>query len=376
MKRSFSQKKELGQFFSTNSSLLRGLRIAPGSVVVDPFCGRCDLFRHFLTHPDACTFEVHDIDPKAPREVLAPLNLRVQPRDSLLNCVDYGGKFVLTNPPYLASNKTKNKHAREVYAKFQHNDLFKCFLASLLCAAPPRGGFVVVPIAFFSSYRKKDIELRKQFLHTFRVECLNIFEKRMFADTTYSVCSFLFLQRETPGTPDVEHVPVLLSRVGGCSERELDLGRAENCTFGNEVFRVGVCAKRPLRLHRLLDTEKEECGHLGSVLTLLALDEKSGKRINMSVGEPYFGKHSARTRASLAVSCDGEALADGDKHALAAAFNAYLGRMRRKYCGLFLTQYRDGSRKRIAYGMAYKILQHCWDNLHAQGVPTASGISV
>ena len=46
-------------------------------------------------------------------------------KDTLLNPPDYQGKFVITNPPYLARNKCADK---TLFDKYQTNDLYKCFI--------------------------------------------------------------------------------------------------------------------------------------------------------------------------------------------------------------------------------------------------------
>lgn len=360
---SVSIKKQRGQFFSTKAvELLEGLEIPNSCVVVDPFCGQCDLFQAFVGCPNNNVFELYDIEPKEPREGLESLKLpSVIERNTLKNPIDYTDKFVLTNPPYLAKNKTKDSMNRECCDHYKVNDLFKCFLKTLLDDEnQPLGGAIVLPLAFFSSFRKKDQSLRLEFLHKFRVERLNVFEKRMFKDTSYTVCAFKFVKRPGRTLPEREEIPISLYRDDGiCLQRNLECGKGVNGTFGNEVFQLQKMKHPDVLIHRLLDTEEETITPNTS-LTLFALDGKTrGSQIRLECTEsPYFGKHSSRTKASFNITFHGRCLTKEEEWNLVLQFNSYLDKMREKYGSLFLTQYRDGSRKRIAFTMAAAIMSN------------------
>ena len=74
-------------------------------------------------------------------------------KDTLLNIEDYTDKFIITNPPYLARNKTKNK---EIYDKYDENDLYKCFIKQIINKTNiALGGILIIPLNFFFFYQKK-----------------------------------------------------------------------------------------------------------------------------------------------------------------------------------------------------------------------------
>jgi hypothetical protein len=62
---------------------------------------------------------MYDIDSKTEGVVL---------QDTLKTPPDYTNAWVLTNPQYLARNKTSDK---EQFDKYDTNDLYKCFMRSL-----------------------------------------------------------------------------------------------------------------------------------------------------------------------------------------------------------------------------------------------------
>ena len=63
------------------------------------------------------------------------------------------------NPPYVTRNKSKSK---VLYDKYNTNDLYKCFIISLINSGCI-GGIMIIP-NFICSIRKADIDLRRSFL--------------------------------------------------------------------------------------------------------------------------------------------------------------------------------------------------------------------
>lgn len=85
-------KSDLGQFYTTKAKyILNGLEndIPKGSEIIDPFAGNYDLLN---LYKDRGKVVGYDID--------SP-NKMVIKRDTLRNPIDYVGKWVITNPPYL-----------------------------------------------------------------------------------------------------------------------------------------------------------------------------------------------------------------------------------------------------------------------------------
>ena len=167
-----SSKQQLGQFMTTNYLyILKNMTIPEDTtIIVEPFCGNGDLLK--FVDNDEIILECYDIEPQ---------NETTIQRDSLIDPPSYEGKFVLTNPPYLARNKAQNKRPFDMYSM---NDLFKCFIASMLNNNPD-GGIMIIPLNFLCSIRKGDIELRRRFLGIFSIVHINIFEERVFEDKRY-----------------------------------------------------------------------------------------------------------------------------------------------------------------------------------------------
>lgn len=179
-----NKKQQLGQFMTTNCDyILQGMAI-PSDVetIIEPFCGKGDLLR-FVDPEREIRIERYDIDPQSDD---------ISQRDSLMDPPPYEDKFVLTNPPYLARNKASNKAPFDMY---DTNDLFKCFIVSMINDRPI-GGIMIIPLNFLSSIRARDVDLRRRFLAAFRIMQINIFEERVFDDTSYTTCAIQFLKEE------------------------------------------------------------------------------------------------------------------------------------------------------------------------------------
>lgn len=201
------------------------MTIPPGVFhIIEPFVGNGDLLG-FINDKNNYTIETYDIDPKYENSVR---------RDTLQYPPDYTNKFVLTNPPYLARNKSDNK---ELYDKYECNDLYKCFLVNLIECGVCQGGIIIIPLNFISSIRKSDINLRMRFLDKYTIHTLNIFEERVFDDTSYAVCSLYFLRKTTENTPI--QIQIYPSR----KEMSVELTPENNFTIGGEIYNLAINAE-------------------------------------------------------------------------------------------------------------------------------------
>ena len=113
-------KQKLGQFYTTNYDyILQNLYIPENIItIVEPFAGNGDLL-NFIKNKDNYKIECYDIEPK--KDYIIKKN-------TILDPPDINNSFILTNPPYLARNKSNDK---ELFDKYKTNDLYKCFIEIL-----------------------------------------------------------------------------------------------------------------------------------------------------------------------------------------------------------------------------------------------------
>ena len=337
-----STKSQLGQFFTTNFDYILSQMYLPFNAhIIEPFCGNGDLLT-FANRYSPLQIESYDIDPK---------HAYVSKLDTLKTPPDYRDKFVLTNPPYLAKNKCKGD--KSLFSMHKQDDLFKCFIASIL-GQGCKGGIIIVPLNFWSSVRKRDVELRRRFLQEFEALRVNIFGERVFHDTGYTVCAIQF-RRLKPSADETTsiHFNFYPSR----TRFAFKLNAANDYSIGGEIFRLPQSKK--FKVDRATRKNKESRG-LTNIL-VKCIDDSPTSQIRLSVVENdkrYIDetpKLSARSYATLVIV---PPLSKEKQKELVDTFNARLRKWRSEYNSLFLTNYRESSRKRISFGLVFKIIKY------------------
>lgn len=94
------------------------------------------------------------------------------------------GKWVITNPPFLAKNKATDK---KYFLNNKYDDLYKISLSSIIGC---EGGIIIVPLNFLTDEDSQDIRI--DFLSTYCIDRVNVFTIPVFKTTSYSVCAFAF----------------------------------------------------------------------------------------------------------------------------------------------------------------------------------------
>jgi hypothetical protein len=334
-------KKQLGQFYTTNYfHILSNMSIPPVvNHIIEPFVGNGDLLRFINSTDNNYVIETYDIDPKHENAVM---------RDTLIDPPDYTGKFVLTNPPYLARNKNVDK---KLYDKYGCNDLYKCFLISLIenvC----QGGIIIIPVNFISSIRKTDIELRMRFLDKYYIHTLNIFEERVFDDTSYAVCSLYFLQKNM--TESGKEEPIKIHVYPSRKTMNIKLSLDNNYIIGGEIYNL---PQNPAHIiSRATRIAKENITNIMLKCIDDSVDNQLGFRMvkNADV-ERYIDSSPNLSARSYAILCINKKMSLDEQERLCGDMNGYLGTHRYKYNSLFLTNYRENNRKRISFDLAFSI---------------------
>lgn len=358
------KKKELGQFYTTNYNyILQNLFIPKDTkTIIEPFCGSGELL-NFLSNKGSfsntektdCdyTIEAFDIDPKVLEK---PLHKTIIKRDTILNPPEYANKFILTNPPYLARNKSKDKKLFDLY---NVNDLYKCFMKEII-KNKCQGGILIIPLNFWSSIRKNDIDLRVLFLEQYKILQLNIFEEQVFDDTSYTICSFQFEAR----MEKMETFSLPITIYPSVRKLYTELNKQNNYIIGGDIY--GLPVKSRFKIYRLTLKNKQE---KSSNILIKCIDDNKSNKIqykivdNENIYMDETENQTARTYASFIIKPS--VSLEIQKRAVEKA-NSILNLQREKYDSLFLTNYRESkdiARKRISFDLAYRILEHVLDEL-------------
>lgn len=318
--------KQLGQFYTTNAEYITNGLLSvfdKNSIVIDPFCGNWDLLDLIENEKYG-----YDIDPQ---------NELTIKQDTLLNTMDYSNKWIFTNPPYLARNKSFDK---TIFNKYKVDDLYKAGIKSIMSC---EGGILILPINFFSSEKN---EIRNEFLQHFIIKRVNVFKQQVFEDTTYNVCAFSFIK----GNNKTQKIPFYFYPEN--EKKEFILDQKYDYNFAAELYEL---RNNEIEVSRLLEGQKSN-----SVLYLTAIDSKNNP-ISISIKhQQYVGKKSDRVFATITFSKE---LSLPNQIKIADLFNCKLNTLREMYDSLFLSNFRDGWRKRISFSLTYQILKDCLTEL-------------
>ena len=335
-------KTQLGQFYTTNYEYILSNMKIPSNVktIVEPFVGNGDLL-NFIKNKTNYNLEIYDIDPKITDTIK---------RDTLTNPPDYTDKFILTNPPYLARNKSKKK---DLYEKYKCNDLYKCFIINIISNVC-QGGIIIIPLNFLSSIRKADIELRKSFLEKYSVKIINIFEEQVFDDTSYAVCSIYFVRKHNNEINNNIKTYIYPSK----KEMNISLTSENNYTIGGEIYNLPQNSK-----YIVERATKKTKGNITNIL-LKCIDDNINSQLGFKIvsDEKKFIDNtknlSARSYATLVIN---KSLTLEEQEYLVDKMNKFIKEQRKKYNSLFLTNYRESNtiaRKRISFDLAFKICNY------------------
>lgn len=342
-------KKTWGQFYTTNCDyILQNMHI-PDNIndIIEPFAGNCDLL-NIIKDKTRYNIECYDIDPKKDDIIR---------QDTLLNPPDFNNKYVITNPPYLARNRSTNKL---LFDKYNTNDLYKCFI-KILISSNCIGGILIVPLNFICSIRISDIELRKLFIMKYDIITINIFEEQVFNDTSYSVCSFQFKLKENDKLNDIDCFIYPSSK-----KIVISLNSDNNYTIGGEIYNLNQNTNYTIQRATKINKEK----NLTNIL-VKCIDDSIKSKISLTIindndKDKYIDNSpnlSARSYALLIIEPN---ICIENQTKLVNKFNSYLNEKRDKYNSLFLTNYRDSNtiaRKRISFNLVYELCNYLLDKL-------------
>jgi len=338
-KNAMEKKKSLGQFYTTNYEyILQGL-VIPDNInhIIEPFTGAGDLLR-FIPDHSRYVCECYDIDPQTPDTIQ---------QDTLLHPPCYTNKFIITNPPYLARNKSPDK---TLFDKHKVNDLYKCLIKELTMENNRAlGGILIIPINFWCSKRENDLQLRKKFLGIYTITRLNIFEEPVFRDTDYSVCSFQFALKTTQ---DNTSIPTTIFP----EKREMNvlLNETNSYMVGGEIFNLPRTHQYTITRRTRLNTDKPHTNIL-----LKCIDDDNPIQLMVVPDDKIYTDETpnltARSYATLVIE---PSIPEDQQKWLVDRFNRFLEKYREDYNSMFLTAYREYKRKRISFDLAYHIVGH------------------
>jgi hypothetical protein len=189
---------------------------------------------------------------------------------------------------------------------------------------------------------------------------INIFEERVFQDTSYAICSFQF-KLKNPTVKVKKPIKCNIYKNKKLTkEFELSLSKLNNYTFGGEIY--GLKQSNKIKVNRL--TTKNKDSVFKTNISLKCIDDSLDSKIRLSIVDDkniYIDETpnlSARSYATLVIE---PKLNKAKQLLLVEKFNTYLNDQRKKYYSLFLANYRESNtiaRKRISFNLAFHIINN------------------
>ena len=301
--------------------------------IINPFTGNGILTNKFVKDYKCILYD------------LEPENDTIQKRDIFLDPPDYNNKFIVTQPPVLALNMTKKK---EIFKKYETDNLYKCFLKQLIMAENIIGGIIILPLNFWCSTRNIDIKLRQGFLSIYNISKLNIFEEVIFEKLSHTICSFQFIPKTVEKNIPIEIFP-------SSSILSIDLNEDNNYTFGGEIFNLQKNEKYQI-------TRLYKNGKPNTNILVKCIDDNKDNMISMKIvndTELVYDNSDNKSERGYATLVILPPITLEQQTQLVYDFNKFINEERAKYHSLFLLNFRESilmARKRISFELVYDIV--------------------
>ena len=340
MKRHTSQtdKQREGVYYTSHAaSLLTGYEhVVRGEYVTEPFAGGGDITR--WCYESGAHF-VMEYDKNANRSPVIQ-------NDSIMNPVLLNN-VVVTNPPYLARNKCKDKTAFDFW---ETNDLYKCHLAAIARSAMDmmsptvEKGVLILPSNFLS---ERSSFARDLFFSYYRMNHVKYYYTQEFDDATTGICVFDFElwepQQEMTCQVDVYYEEDVFTQ-------QMTFHEDDGWLCGREFFKtIRRAPHYKVKILREGDTPD-------SNIVIGLLDKgKYPLGAHYNDGPPIYCAEKAFTTYQCVL---GRELTEQQQHLAVVRFNDILYQMREKYHSLFLSNYMGGEQKILSRHYAERLLNY------------------
>ena len=341
-----NNKKQLGQYFSTRADyILDGMEeYVIGKNVCDPYAGDGDLLR-WASKNGAKSVCGYDID-------INYVSGYIKHGDSIRSSREYD--MVITNPPYLHRNKSKDK---SMFVEYE--DIYMEAINSVMSS---KEGLLIVPLNFLCSQNAEKI--RRLFFSKYCIRRLHIFEEQVFDDTTYTVIALYYTIGKSSYIPTYffpDKRYRLLEypfRMPIENNKDKSIRRILEKDIKNGNNKV-LLAYNNINKKEWYNVDDRSYDLLKkNIIVLHAIDSgtKEGKIKLIDKRElgidGLISKETSRHQIHIITPYTIE-----EEEFIIKEFNSNINNLRDKYNSLFLTNYRDKYRKRIGFDMVYSMIK-------------------
>jgi len=332
-----NHKQKNGQFFTKNANELLDSysHLVSGKDVIDPFAGDCDLLDFSVSHGAKSTI-AYDIE---------PTKESIIKQDTLINPPSFSGKFLLTNPPYLCSNKNKDK---KVYDKYGYNDLYKCHIASFIDRVDE--GILILPSNFLSESRAK---IRDAFFKSYTITKCDYYYYQVFPSVTTGIVVFHFIKDKAPVKRFDCNIHYSNTNIVKC---QVELEEKYDWLFGKDFFDY-------IDVEQTLDIDKytgKECSHLTNIVIGLLDKGKWAQGLSYNSGSPVVCGEKSFTTYQIVSS---KHMSVDIQKTIVEVFNNKLQHFRNKYHGMFLSNFMGANQKILSRSFIHKMIQKIYNEV-------------
>jgi hypothetical protein len=369
-----NSKKELGQFFTTNTPyILQGLEsYINGKSVLDPFAGTGELL-NWAKQNGAISADGLDIDYNLIKD-------NIKFNDSLINIPK--SDFIITNPPYIGRHIMSNEQ-KSKYPVHEYEDFYLLAVQRIIDSFPEEG-IIIIPVNFFSA--ENSDKVRVEFLDRYVISKINYFKQQVFKDTQYNVVAFHFYKKPYSSNKQIFNFNIFPEK------KQIFFGVEKQFNYriaGKELYKFNLKTNAIRLTDKIIKANPGEnkistfFNDKNTVVDYLISDQlkelidnniiylscvdtcasESGwikiDNINNYGKKCLVGKKSSRNYAYIMFPD----IPLKYQEQIIILFNKIVNDLRYRYESLFLTNYRNKNRKRISYEFCYKIIHYCYQTL-------------
>lgn len=345
--------KRYNKYYSTNSELIYDIDlsayITKETNLYEPYYGDGSLLS--MTLSDNVNYETLTINDITKISILEERdNLKVLNKDALNCCLweETKNNFIITNPPYTSKNKL-TKELKEKYKHFLVNgvdDLYLIFINQLI-TEPVNGGFVIIPSNFIFGKHNKAFY---NFINIYGIDTLNIYEKKVFENTTQSVISLLFYNKSVYAK---KHSKIYLHKNNN------SIINIRTKTF-NKILSYDIAQWLPIEKTININISRAYKQPANFIKTHIKLSLLDYNMKAFYVDNPEDDKESDRAFMTI---CVDKPLTEENQREIINSFNDTLKNIRDKTHSLIFTSYREYDRKRLTFTEAIHIIKYAISKL-------------
>ena len=327
MKHNLNKTKQdlLGQYMTVNADKILAdyNNLVLGKIVIDPCAGHGDLLS-WAWRNGALDCEGYDIEPQGKDKY----------NDMYKNPVDCTGKLVVTNPPYLSSNRAEDK---EPYKKWKQNDLYKCYLATLM-ESNVEEAIIIQPSNFLCESNAK---ARKMLFANYRIQSAQHWQEEIFEGVSIGIM-VMHIKREQ------------LFEFQGFWYKNMTTDKITWMDLAPDTYLHGPNKlTQKWKYHRFEKVNKGMNAPNSNIIISLLDKGTYGLGFAYNEGEPIYCNPSSFTTYQINLP---NKLDEEQQRMLVDKANKKLNDWRKEYDSMFLSNYISYSQKIMSKTIANKIL--------------------